>query len=213
MMGLCLVSFLDPRHYRYFIGILAFSSVLIIRFVAKNILHVNKELDLSLIILLAALPGYHIMFDQSGNYKRPTTADNINILFDKLHMKDISPRYYPDNIIAQNEFEKNIDKATTAAWDTGIGGVTTLSAFLLPHRPQVGLWHTTVVQWDSYQDKELIKKDLMNNNIEWIMRIENGQLKFLSLTEYAQEATSYDRHPKTLFYNYGFPEELSKINY
>ena len=108
-------------------------------------------------------------------------------------------------------FEAHREMAMKGAWDTGVAGVTPLSAFLLPIRPQVGLWHTTVVQWDSYNNPESVVTDLENYGIKWIMRVKDGRLIFLSLEEYAKEAVLYDRHPKKFFYDYGFPRELSEM--
>jgi hypothetical protein len=101
----------------------------------------------------------------------------------------------------------------SAAWDSGVGGVTQLSAYLLPSRPQVGLWHTTAVRWGSYKDVKTITSDLQNLGIEWIMKVEQGKLIFESDEIYAKRAVEFDRFPKQLFYNYGFPQELVNVKY
>ena len=126
-------------------------------------------------------------------------------------MKDLIPRYYPESIIANKGFYQNEKKAEKAAWDIGVGGTRPHSAFLDPVRPQVGLWATTVIKWDSYADEKLIVKDLKDFGIESIMRVEKDSLRFLTLEEYAKEAVTYDRFPKEKFYNYSFPEEVARI--
>ena len=129
----------------------------------------------------------------------------------RLHFSDIADRYYPLNKIAEAGLKAHPQKGMKGAWDIGIGGANPLSAFLLPVRPQVGLWNTSVVKWDSYAHPESIVADLKEHGIEWVMRVEGDRLIFLSPEQYAGEAVRYDRYPKNIFYNYNFPQELAEI--
>ena len=124
-------------------------------------------------------------------------------------MNDVILRHYPKNILARELFEHNKDRAMRSAWnDDGFHG---LSAFLLPDRPHVGLWFATVVRWDSYQNEELIIKDLKDYGLQWIMDSSSGPtVVFLSLEEYAKKAVTYDRFPKQIGFPYNMPEELTR---
>ena len=75
------------------------------------------------------------------------------------------------------------------------------------------MWFTPAIQFDSYKDQGLIIKDLKALDIKWIMRIKDQRLIFLSLEEYAKEATSYELYPPKTDYDYGFPPELSRVTY
>ncbi len=211
LIGLCSVSFVDPRIYRYPIAVMAVAAVFSLKFLLEYCFGFRGVL-VSAVILLIALNGFQIIFSQ-GQYGRPTIKQNVNVLLNRLHMKDLLSYYYPDNIIAEEGVKQNPRMFKSSAWDTGVGGVTPLSAYLLPSRPQVGLWHTTVVRWDSYKDVDAIVSDLHNQGIEWIMRVDQGKLIFESDEDYAKRAVKFDRYPKQLFYNYGFPQELAKVSY
>ena len=211
VLGLYIVHFVDPRHYRYYIGIFSFSLIFSVDYIFRHCLGIRKRILSGFVILVLSLSGYSIIFDQGGSLKRPTFQDNVGVILNRLHFSDIVIRYYPQNLAVDEGFEAHREMAMKGAWDTGVAGVTPLSAFLLPIRPQVGLWHTTVVQWDSYNNPESVVTDLENYGIKWIMRVKDGRLIFLSLEEYAKEAVLYDRHPKKFFYDYGFPRELSEM--
>ncbi len=213
IMGLCLVNFVDPRHYRYGIGIFAFTLIFVVDYICRSCFGLKSRWIPGVGLFLVALTGYHTIFMQGGAYKRPTFQDNINVILNKLHFEDVWIRYFPKNAMAREGFAAQPEKIKNSAWDTGIAGVTPLSAFLLPIRPQVGLWHTSVVKWDSYKSPDLIAKDLESSGLKWIMRVQDDRLVFLSVKEYAQEAAGYDRFPQSLFYDYGFPKELSEIKY
>jgi hypothetical protein len=211
LVGLCLISFVDPRIYRYPIAVMAVACVFSLKFLLEHCFGLRGAV-VSVIILLIALNGFQIMFSHN-QYRRPMIQQNAAVLLNRLHMKDLLSIYYPDNIIAQEGAKQNPRMFKSAAWDTGIGGVTSLSAYLLPSRPQVGLWYTTVVRWDSYKNVEALVSDLQHQGIEWIMKVQNGKLIFESDEDYAKRAVKFDRFPKQLYYNYGFPQELVNVKY
>jgi len=213
IIGLCLASFVDPRHYRYGTAIFVVAAVVMMDYIFMALGGAKGRLVSIFLLICVAWGSSWIIFAQGGHLKRPAIADNIAVLTNRLHFNDILERYYPDNIIAINGYRANPEKAKEAAWDTGVGGKTRFSAFLLPVQPQVGLWHTTVVGWESYDDQTLVVKDLLSYGIKWIMRVKDGQLIFISPDEYAQEVVAYDRFPSEKFYNYGFPSELSTVKY
>ncbi len=210
IIGLCLLSFVDPRVYRYGIAVMAVAAVFSLEFILRHCLSLPPKIALVVILIIAA-QGWKIMLMQEGASKYPTIKQNLEVLTNKLHMADLMPVYYPDNLVVNNEYAKNPERFKYAAWDSGVGGVTSLSAYFLPIRPQVGLWYTTAVDWKSYQNTQAIMNDLKKQNIEWVMRVQSGKLEFESAAAYAQRASLFDLHPKELFYNYGFPEELSRI--
>ena len=211
--GLCFVSFVDPRHYRYGIAILAFTSIFSIDYIFNDVIGLKKRFLIGLVILALSASGYKTIFDQGGAFQRPSLKDNLNVILNKIHLSDVVEKHYPANKVVMDSYQENKEKILNGAWDIGVAGVTPFSAFLLPTRPQVGLWNTTLVRWNSYNDEELIVKDLHEAGLKWIMRVKEQSLQFLSLEEYAKEAVKYDRKPQKIFYNYGFPEELTKVNY
>jgi hypothetical protein len=208
LIGLCMVSFVDPRVYRYPIAVMAVASVFGLRFILEQGVGLPSRWA-SCLAVLVALAGFKVVF--SHDIGRPTIQQNIAVLTNRLHTQDVLSRYYPDNSIAASA--KDDPRFSSAAWDTGIGGVTPLSAYLLPTRPQLGLWHTTAVQWDSYSNAQAIIDDLQAQGIQWVMSVKDGRLNFESDRDYAQRAVGFDRYPKELFYNYGFPQELATVKY
>ncbi len=216
VLGICLVSFNDPRNYRYGLAVFAIAAIGSLNFLLREVMGIKKEILIALIMIFISARNISIVWQQEGEFRYPTLAQNVAVLMNRIHFEDVVDHYYPQNQIVFHEYQKdeeNIVKFHKGAWDVGVGGVTTLSAFLLPIRPQVGLWRTTVVKWDSYPEPAFIVRDLKDFGIEWIMRVEDRHLRFLSLEEYAQEAAHYDRFPKTIFYNYNFPPELTKVDY
>ncbi len=213
VIGLCLATFWDPRYYRYLIGILTFTAVLGVHYILSHCLNIKNGMFIGIFIIFLSLPGYKIIFAADDGPGRPSFQDNMDVLMNKLHFKDVVIEYYPKMPIALAGFENNRELAMKSAWDIGVGGITPLSAFLLPIRPQVGLWNTTLVKWESYNDPKLIVKDLKDYGIERIMRVEEEQFVFLTPEEYAREAVTYNRFPKGISYDYGFPKELAEIKY
>ncbi|MBI4308799.1 MAG: hypothetical protein HY591_00555 [Candidatus Omnitrophica bacterium] len=212
IVGMSLVTFVDPRHYRYGIGVMAVAAVWGMDYVLRRCLGFNAKWVMALVIV-AALPGWQIIWAHGGSAKYPSFRDNAAVILDRMHMKDAMRIHYPDNAIVLREWPLYADKFQRAAWDAGVGGVTKLSAFLLPVRPQVGLWYTTAVRWDSYGDPSLVARDLSTLGIDWVMTVKDGHLVFVSALAYGQRASGFDKHPRRLFYDYGFPAELSNVRY
>ncbi len=213
VFGFCLVNFVDPRVYRYGIAVLSIGAVFAIDYILREVFSIKNKVFIALIVLICSLPGYKIIYNPGVICKPPSMEDNLGVLLNKIHFSDIEKRYYPYNEGAKKAVKNNREKFLKAAWDTGVAGSeSSLSAFLYPSAPQVGLWHTTVVKWDSYKSPKLIAADLGNSGIEWIMRVdrEKNDLIFLSVDQYAQEAATYNLAPEEIYYNYGFPKELSR---
>jgi hypothetical protein len=159
--------------------------------------------------LLISLREYNIIFQEGGYFNRPTFKENINVIFNKIHMDNVISKYFPQVPIILSGLSENKEKAKTSAWELGTG--VNFPAFLLPDKPMVSLWLTTLIKWDSYNKEDLIISDLKKYGIEWIARVENDKLVFIPVIDYARELINYDRSPKKVFYDYGFPQELSCI--
>ncbi|MCB9748175.1 MAG: glycosyltransferase family 39 protein [Candidatus Omnitrophica bacterium] len=213
--GICFIAYTDPRPYRYIIGVLSFSTIISIDFILKYTLLLKERILYGWVsvILLVIFLVPSIVLKKGLPCTRPTLEENVDVLLNKTHMKDVIQKYYHNTANILEEYNKNKNKANQSAWDIGYGGRNSFSAFLLPIRPQVGLWCTTIINWDSYKDKNLVVRDLNKYGIKWIMNGEEGYLKFVSLSEYADQVVLQNRYPKNKFYNYNFPEELSKSGY
>ncbi len=212
MIAIPLVNFVDPRNYRYGIALIAVAVVIGLHFLLRYVFKAPRFLEIT-IILLIAVQGWGIMLHQGGDFKRPFIHDNWLVLTDHLHMKEMMYYYYPANAVVEQELPAYKELFASGAWDIGVAGVTPLSAFLLPTRPQVGLWYTTAVRWDSYSSPMLVAMDLSESGINWVMGVRNGHMYFENPLQYGQRAAAFDRHPSHLFYNYNFPEELSVVRY
>ena len=74
-------------------------------------------------------------------------------------------------------------------------------------------WHTTIIKWDSYGNEEAIVSDLKQYGIKWVMSIRGDEVIFSSIADYAKEALKFDQRPAKIYFDYGFPPELSRISY
>jgi hypothetical protein len=215
IFGLCSISFVDPRHYRYGIAVFTFCFIFLFDSLIVSLIPLKRKALVGAIILLfVSLKSYQIALNQEGFFGRPTFKENFAVLSNKLRFSDIVNKYFPNNKVVDDQYFLNQKQFLVSAWDTGIGGggCAGLSTFLLPIHPQVGLWHTTVVKWSSYGDKKLIEKDLRDFGIYSIMRVIDGKLVFIDLVKYSEEAWKYPRFSDSVCYNYHFPEELARIN-
>jgi hypothetical protein len=211
LFGICLSSFVDPRHYRYAVAVMAVAAVVGLDYLLRHVLRLPAKL-IGLIIVVVSLQGLSIVH-QTGVMKYPSIKENLAVLSNKMHLEDVLGEYYPGNQIVSREILNQADKMSGAAWDIGAGGGNGLSAFLLPTYPQVGLWYTTAVKWESYRSPEAIARDLSEAGINRVMSLKEGHLAFEEPIEYGRRVSQFDRHPKGLFYNYGFPAELAQVRY
>lgn len=209
----CLASHQDPRYFRFALGVFSFAALLSIKYVLQNCLNIKNQSLIAFICIVLAVPGYSIVKISGGASVRPSLKDNLGVLFDKIHFKDVMDRHYPANIIAQEGFEQNKEKALRSAWYFDLYDATRFSAFLLPTRPEVSFWLTNIVSWSSYEREEDIVKDIKNYGIEYLMDVRDGRLVFLTPQEFAKEAVKNDRRPKKIFYPYDFPPELTKTHF
>lgn len=216
IIGICLANHQDPRYYRYAIAIMAFTAVVAISFLFNYCVCLRwKRLTAGIIISAALLggfnEGYKVIFLKGGDFKYPSPHDNLGVIMDKLHMKDLITRHYPDTEILLQELKKYPEKMEKAAWDHT--SLSKLSAFLLPVKSVLSMWYTSVIGWESYKRADLIVKDLSDWGIDWIIRFQDGELTFVSADEYARDAVQFDQRPKKVLYDYGFPSELSRLIY
>jgi len=218
VIGISLFCHQDPRYYRYPIAIMSFTTILCIDFIFRYCLLLDRAGIISCVLLIVSCmggsnEGIKVVWDQGGAFLRPTIVDNINVILNKMHTDDAIKKHHPEIPSIRREVAENKDRANRAAWDIG-GRGGSFPAFLLPIRPAVSLWHTNLIQWNSYQNEDSIVLDLEQRSIESIMRInDDGVLRFLPLREYAKEAVAYDRKPKNFLYTYNFPYELEVARY
>lgn len=213
--GFCFVTFSDPRIYRYALPVFAYSTVFSMTYVLQYCVGIKREFILGIgsVILFFLVFGLTLATRKIIPCKVATVSDNIGVLFNRIHMKEAILKYYPQNIMALREFDRHKEKVSEAAWDVGPGGANPFSAFLLPVRPQVGVWCTTLIKWKSFEDERSVIRDLNEAGIKWVMTADGDSLKFLTSAEFAERVVKLNRYPKESFYNYGFPSELSQIQW
>lgn len=213
IMGVCLFCHQDPRYYRYPLAILSFSAVFCIYCILRYCLNIQKEIFLTGIIVLFALQGFSIVYQTGGSSKRPDFKENAAVFLNKIHVNHAIEKHFPyvPFILDELKLSENQEKLKNSAWDSTNN--INFPAFLLPIRPMVSLWFSTVIKWDSYENENLIINDLKQYGIEWLIRIKDNGLIFLPIKDYAREAINYERYPKKVFYDYGFPQELSNITH
>lgn len=208
IMGICLASHWDPRYYRYTIALLSFLAVFSIDYILRFCFNIKNEIILAAVIFLFAGWGYQIVYEQGGSYKRPYLKENIGTVLNKIHMEYIINKHYPEVNLILDGIEANKDKFDRSAW--GMDTEVNFPFFLLPLRPAVSLWRTSIIGWNSYNNETLILNDLKRNGIDWVMKLKGRTLAFIPVEEYAKTAVRYNRHTETFFGNYNFPLELNQ---
>jgi len=217
VMGLCLSSHQDSRYYRYAIAILSFTAVMSLSYFFRNCLNLKSRFFVGGIILLFAFKGgsnegYKTIYKTGGSSMIPTFAENRDVLLNKIHAEDAVKKHYPQVARIENILNKNKDKLSKAAWDMKSFNIN-IPQFLLPKRPVVSMWYSTLIRWDSYSSPELIVKDLENQEIEWIIALKDDDWVFMPIKDYAVEAAAYDKYPKQQFYSYHTVPELKDVHY
>lgn len=206
LFGLCLAVWQHPRYYRFLICLFSFATILSLRFIIKYVFGIKNEFIFISVILLFAFQGYSIINQGGAITNRPTIKENVDILLNRMRMNYIIKKHHPEVYIALKGLTENKDKINSSAWFNNING------FLLPDRPVVSLLYSTTIKWDSYSNENLIVNDLNKMGIKWIMTLRDNRLIFLTAEEFAKEAIKFDRQPKKIEEDYGFPEELTRIN-
>jgi len=207
MVGTCMVSFCDPRPYRYGIAVMAVAAVLMLDYIFARCFGWSRRWVTAAIIIVG-LQGWPVITHQ-GVLKKPDFSTNLMILQDKLHMKDFINYMFKENAIIFDETQAYHDLMPLTAWNTdaNVGSI-----FLLPTRPEVNVWYTNVVKWDSYRSPDLVAQDLRNAGIYFLLSVRDGHLYFENALDYGKRVAAADRIPKTIYYDYGFPKELIQIN-
>jgi hypothetical protein len=165
-------------------------------------------------LLILASPGYGIMRQQGGGFSYPTIADNLAVFSNRLSTAQVMQQRYPKSVLASREAFLHPVEYERSAWDTDMGeGNKALSSFLLPLRPQVGLWYTNIIKWQSYPNAKQSAAELSQYGVDWIFRVSDGGFRLLSSGEYALEAEKFDQFPDHTTWDYGFPAELVKVEY
>jgi hypothetical protein len=206
MMGSCLASHQDPRYPRFLIGIFAFAAVFAIDAVLWNCLRIRRKFLAAVLVLLSALPNQHVMALAGGSLRIPTFQDNLDVIGNRIHTADAIEKFFFDPAAISKTLAEHGEKVEKAAW--GVGASDHYPAFLLPVRPVVGLWLSSVVKWDSYEREDSIVRDLEDFGLEWIMLWSREGVEFLSLEDYAKRAVKLDRFPKIVSAPYDLVPEL-----
>ena len=216
LMGICLSCHQDPRYYRFPMAVMAFAAVYGMHFLLRYCCGIKSEFVASSLILLLSLPGYPILMQAKSLCDSPSMEENLQVLLDRLHTRDAMLKFYPGVSAINKELEDNPqarEKLNFSAWGYGELIPAHASPFLLPLRPQISLWLTSAIRWDSYDDPKLIVRDLEKLGIKWVASPENGRLEFFTLEEYAQIAAKFVRHRSSTIYDYGFPAEISQVKW
>lgn len=214
VIGLCLAFWQEPRYYRYLIGVMAFAAVFGIDHIARSAVGVRHSWIIGIVLVILATSGYGIMWQQGGVFSYPTFADNLAVFSNRLSTAQVMQQRYPNSVVAGREALKHPLELKRSAWDTSLGeGGKALSSFLLPLRPQVGLWLTGIIRWASYSDSKLSEADLRLYGVDVIFRVREGMFEIVSSDVYAREAENFNRYPDRTVYDYGFPAELVVVGY
>ena len=214
VVGLCLAFWQEPRYYRYLIGLMAFATVFGIDYIARYAVGLRSNWIIGIVLVILATPGYDIVRRQGGGFAYPTIADNLAVLSNQRSTAQVMQQRYPNSLLAAREALNHPLEFERSAWDTSSGeGGKALSAFLLPLRPQVGLWLTGIIKWNSYAQSQLSGADLAEYGVEKIFRVRDGKFQLVSGDDYAREAERFNRYPDRTVYDYGFPAELVVVGY
>ena len=214
IIGTCLAFWQDPRYYRYPIALMAFTAVFGLDHIARNAVGLRSTALIGVALLILASPGYGIMWQHGGGFSYPTIADNLAVFSNRLSTVQVMQQRYPKSVLASREAFLHPVEYERSAWDTDMGeGNKALSSFLLPLRPQVGLWYTNIIKWQSYPNAKQSAVELSQYGVDWIFRVSDGGFRLLSSGEYALEAEKFDRFPDHTTWDYGFPAELVKVEY
>lgn len=217
IIGICFTGWQDPRAYRYPIAILSFTTVLSVSYIFSEVFCIRKKLIIGCVIMLLAIvggrnEGIRVISSSGGGLCFPTFKENIGVVSNKIHMDYAVKKHYPSISVINKVLDENKDKLGYLAWDMDSIGAY-VSAYLLPIKSVVSLKLNALIGWDSYKSEAMIERDLQKYGIKWIITIDSGKFIFMSAQDYAKKAVKFNRYPGTTDYNYGFPEELSKIEY
>lgn len=209
VMGLSLSCHQDPRYYRYPIAVFSFACIFTLRYILKHCFNLKNEFLLSGILLSFSLLGCKIIYQPILGF--PTIKENIDVLSDRIHMDYAIEKYYPHVPMVYKGLNENKDKTDRAAW--GAGESVNFPEFLIPDKPLISFWYTSIIKWDSFKDAALIIDDLRKAKIEWVMVVGSEKLEFLTTQEYAVRAAKFNRYPEKIYIDYGQPLELTTIDY
>ncbi len=211
LMGICFFCHQDPRYYRYPICIMAFAVIFSGLLIFRECFKINDRLIYLAMILVFVLPGLKVIKEGGVNLERPTLRENADVLFNKIHMDEAIRKHYPYIPKVLEGIKNEEGRFKVAAWDAGTG--CNFPAFLLPIRPVLSLWYTNIIKWESYNSEAAIISDLKKHEISWVLTVTDGELFFMEPAEYAKVAVKYDRYPRKIYFDYGFPPELSNVSY
>lgn len=212
LFGICYVTHQDPRYYGYPIALMAFASVYSLHYILTECFKIKNIVILCMCMLYFASRGYKFFKEEGGFYHLPYYKENLLVLKDKLHTADVIDTYFLHQAYVEKGIIGNQALIEKSGWDYSQGG-TNYSPFLVPIRPQVSFWWTSIINWDSYESEEKIINDLRDFGIEYVMGVENSELRFIPISEFAKKAIKFDRYPKRIQFPGFLPEELTRTKY
>lgn len=213
VLGTSLAAHYEPRYYRFSIGIFVFAAIFLIHYVLTQCFNLKNKWILIGLIGVLAIPGYKVAFEQGGVFRRPTFAENIRVLTNRINMDSVLEKYYPEVLKIQDLLDRNPDKINSLAYYTV--GDTKFPLLFLPIKPIVCIWMSSLVKWDSYNSEKLIVNDLQAHNVHWVVVERPIQREYViqPITEFAKVLEDVERYPKFGFYDYGFPKEFIELKY
>ncbi|MBF0532824.1 MAG: hypothetical protein HQL23_06995 [Candidatus Omnitrophica bacterium] len=211
--GICLATHQDPRYYVYAIGVMTFTTIFAFDYVLREFFCLRNRFVFFryAIILWVACQGWRIFLAEGSDFKLPLIKWNIGVLTNKIHTMDVIDYYFSKTRLYLMAAEKYPEVYAKSAWNYDQGA--SFSFFIVPVRPAISLWWTSMVRWKSYEKAELVEKDLRDNGIEFVLKPNDSGLNFQPVNEFAQDAIKINRFPSKTQFDYGFPPELTTVNY
>lgn len=216
VFGIFLAGWTDIKFYRYAAGVFAFGAVFSLYYIFTQFLRIKNQFILCGCILLLAFmggrnEGWGLILRQGQPWHFTTFRENLDTIRNKIHSDYALVNWHSwcspqklSELLANNK-----EKLARTAWDFDSFGHV-LPVFFFQDLPVVSVWVNSAVRWDHYSDPVLIVKNLKDNSIDWVITL--GP-KFETAEEYARKAVLIDRYPKETYFNFDFPDELSRVKY
>jgi len=212
VIGISWMGFNGVRNYRYVFGMASFSLIFSVHYILSYCCKIKNQVIIGAILLALGAAKWHVIVEEKGHRQRPAIEDNIAVLKNELHTADVIERVYWRQGITEKGYYDNLEKAQKSAW--GSASIwKRYSFFLVPFRPQITIWSTSIINWNSLENEELIAKDIRDYGLEYVMVPYDEELQFLTPEEYAKTIVHYKKKPDKILFDYGHPEELLKIKW
>ncbi len=212
VFGICILMFQDPRYYVFPLGVMVFTTIFAVHYIFRECLKVRVTFIIVLFMIFFATPWYKIYTKNIDEFSNPTYKQNWEVVTDKIHTSDVVSIYYPRQNEVDEAIRNNPDKFAKSAWYFFMQP-NRHSSFLSPIRPYVSVLTTSIISWESYESEEKVINDLKAYGIKWLIDYRDDKVVFIPVNDFAKEMVVFDRYPKKVQYDYGFPEELTRTKY